>query len=695
MLHSGSGASTGADVYKTAVIDTIVAEVQNVPGDDRCVLLLGYEDKMQEMFQHVNQGLARRFQLKEAFKFEDFTDAQLEEILRKKLVDQDLGATEPAIITAISALSRSRNGLNFGNGGDVENLISKAKLSFQARQSKLPAEDRSIDFVFEPEDFDPDFDRAASADTNLDELFKDVIGCDAIIKKLRGYLNFAKGMRANGKDPRGQIPMSFIFKGPSGTGKTTTCRKFGQFFFDLGFLSEVEVVECTATDLIGSYVGHTGPKTIAVMERALGKVLLIDEAYRLAEGHFANEAITEIIDSMTKPKFMGKICIVLAGYDSDMDRLLQVNQGLSSRFPDEIQFRSLTPAECYKILGMKLAKNNISLPVFTLGDSILFEVEISIRKMSELPGWGNARDIETLAKRMVQIVYQTNTSGKDLVINPQDLLKCTKEMLSERQAKTKVAFQTPAASSQPMAPDSMTQDPPSFNVGTSTATQTAKDTVMSDTDDTPGNSSDEDDNKDDPQPLRDIGVSDKTWTQLQKDTQTMSNTDTLHQNLTDRFQTLRRETEAAQKSEQDALAKEQAADKLISEQRLREQLELEAIQAAIQQAKDEEARRLAEIAEKEKRELMARQQAKWEEEMRLRELERLRAAREREARENERRRVEEQMEIIRENRRKDEVAQKKLREMGVCVAGFKWIKQTGGYRCAGGIHFVSDGQLGV
>ena len=216
MLHSGSGASTGADVYKTAVIDTIVAEVQNVPGDDRCVLLLGYEDKMQEMFQHVNPGLARRFQLKEAFKFEDFTDSQLEEILRKKLVDQDLGATEPAITTAIEVLSRARNGLNFGNGGDIENLISKAKMSFQARQSKLPAEDRSIDFVFDPEDFDPDYDRAASADTNLDELFKGVIGCEAIIKKLRGYLNFAKGMRANGQDPRGQIPMNFVFKGPSG-----------------------------------------------------------------------------------------------------------------------------------------------------------------------------------------------------------------------------------------------------------------------------------------------------------------------------------------------------------------------------------------------------------------------------------------------------------------------------------------------
>jgi hypothetical protein len=51
MLYASSGAPSGtADPYKTAVIDTIVAEVQSVPGDDRCVLLLGYEDQMEEMF---------------------------------------------------------------------------------------------------------------------------------------------------------------------------------------------------------------------------------------------------------------------------------------------------------------------------------------------------------------------------------------------------------------------------------------------------------------------------------------------------------------------------------------------------------------------------------------------------------------------------------------------------------------------
>jgi hypothetical protein len=213
---SGSGTGSGTDVFKTAVIDTIVAEVQNVPGDDRCVLLLGYEAQMDTMFQNVNPGLERRFQKKDAFHFEDFNDTELQQILEFKLKRQDLSATPQAVSTAIDVLGRLRNGLNFGNGGEVENLLSKAKTNYLGRQAKLHVSQRSIDFVFEPEDFDLDCNRSSGAETNLQALFAGVIGCDSIINKLDGFLKVAKGMRAQGLDPRGQIPMNFIFKGPPG-----------------------------------------------------------------------------------------------------------------------------------------------------------------------------------------------------------------------------------------------------------------------------------------------------------------------------------------------------------------------------------------------------------------------------------------------------------------------------------------------
>jgi hypothetical protein len=92
MLGQASGPN--GDPFKAAVIDTIVAEVQSTAGEDRCVLLLGYKDQMEEMFRDVNPGLARRFPLESAFVFEDFNDAEIRQIFEFKLKDIGFDATD-------------------------------------------------------------------------------------------------------------------------------------------------------------------------------------------------------------------------------------------------------------------------------------------------------------------------------------------------------------------------------------------------------------------------------------------------------------------------------------------------------------------------------------------------------------------------------------------------------------------------
>jgi len=92
MLASGAN----GDPYKAAVIDTIVAEVQSTAGEDRCVLLLGYQDQMEEMFRDVNPGLARRFPLESAFVFEDFNDTEIRQIFDYKLNNVGFDATDQA-----------------------------------------------------------------------------------------------------------------------------------------------------------------------------------------------------------------------------------------------------------------------------------------------------------------------------------------------------------------------------------------------------------------------------------------------------------------------------------------------------------------------------------------------------------------------------------------------------------------------
>jgi SpoVK/Ycf46/Vps4 family AAA+-type ATPase len=95
MLAKASGPN-GGDPFKAAVIDTIVAEVQSTAGEDRCVLLLGYKDQMEDMFRDVNPGLARRFPLESAFVFEDFNDAEIRQIFDFKLKGVGFDATDQA-----------------------------------------------------------------------------------------------------------------------------------------------------------------------------------------------------------------------------------------------------------------------------------------------------------------------------------------------------------------------------------------------------------------------------------------------------------------------------------------------------------------------------------------------------------------------------------------------------------------------
>ncbi|KAK2464129.1 hypothetical protein APHAL10511_003877, partial [Amanita phalloides] len=382
MLYSGSkSGGNQSDTFKTAVIDTIVAEVQSTASDDRCVLLLGYEDQMKDMFQNVNPGLSRRFDIERAFRFENFNDAELLQILELKMKQQGLEATNAAKKVATDLLSRARNRPNFGNGGEVDNVLARAKGRSQQRLGPV------ADIVLQPQDFDPDHDRSARASTNLENLFADVIGCEEVIQKLRDYQSIARTMTARGMDARNKIPMNFIFKGPPGTGKTTTARKMGQVFYDMGLLSAAEVVECSASDLIGEYVGHTGPKTKKKFEEALGKVLFIDEAYRLAEGRFAQESMDEIVAILTDQKFMGKMMVILAGYDQDMNRLMNVNTGLSSRFPETINFHNIPVDRCMQLLEKELAKDKIKFPALQdTASPTYIDLGQMIAALSELDG---------------------------------------------------------------------------------------------------------------------------------------------------------------------------------------------------------------------------------------------------------------------------------------------------------------------
>jgi hypothetical protein len=156
-----------------------------------------------------------------------------------KLKALGLEATGPARKTVLEMLDRARNRPLFGNGGEVDFILNAAKGRHQLRVTKTKCKHG----LLTPEDFDPEFDRAQRPETNVDLLFQDTVGCEETIQLLKGYQQSAKKYKELGLDPREVIPFNFLFRGPPGTGKTTTAKKFGKVFYDMGLLAAAEVLE--------------------------------------------------------------------------------------------------------------------------------------------------------------------------------------------------------------------------------------------------------------------------------------------------------------------------------------------------------------------------------------------------------------------------------------------------------------------
>jgi hypothetical protein len=218
------------DPYRKAVMDTLVAEIQSTPGEDRCVLLLGYKDEMERMFQDGNSGLARRFPIASAFVFEDFDNSELQLILDLKLKNQGFRATDQGKRAAMDVLDRARNQPHFGNAGEVDILLDRARMSHQMRLSSGKAKHNDL---LEAIDFDKDFDRGERMSTNVQKLFEGVIGCEEIVQKLEGYQKIAANMKALGDDPKEGISFNFLFRGPP-----------GKSYMTLGPLCHSITIEC-------------------------------------------------------------------------------------------------------------------------------------------------------------------------------------------------------------------------------------------------------------------------------------------------------------------------------------------------------------------------------------------------------------------------------------------------------------------
>ena len=251
----------------------------------------------------------------------------------------------------------------------------------------------------------------------------ELIGLEGIKKEVNNLINIVTIYNLRRQNGLKTVDMSLhmVFSGNPGTGKTMIARLMSRIYKSLGMLKKGHLVEVDRSGLVAGYVGQTATKTSAAIEKALGGVLFIDEAYALnnkSENDFGQEAIDTLLKAMEDHR--DDLVVIVAGYDGLMDQFIHSNPGLESRFNRYLHFDDYTTDEMLDILDLQLRKGQ-----YQLSDDAREAVKdyITAANTSSI-AFGNARGVRNFFEHL--LVAQANRLSEDPNITKDDLMTITR-----------------------------------------------------------------------------------------------------------------------------------------------------------------------------------------------------------------------------------------------------------------------------
>ncbi|WP_344865916.1 AAA family ATPase [Amycolatopsis ultiminotia] len=355
------------DDYGREAVTELLVQMEN-HRDDLVVFVAGYPQETDE-FLASNPGLRSRFSGR--IEFPDYSNEELAAIFALMAKSQGYRLDDGLAAALPEAIRRIPRGRGFANGRSARGLLESVigvQSGRLAAAPDTPADELSVLVAADlPSESGVAVTDAAGPRRGLDELMAELdgmIGLDEVKEQVRALVAETRldARRRKAGLPVGARSRHLVFTGNPGTAKTTVARLMGQLYRELGVLPSGHLIEVARPDLVAEYIGQTAPKTRGVCERAIGGLLFIDEAYTLVQdsaNDFGSEAVAELLVQMENHR--EDLIVIAAGYPAEMDRFLDANAGLRSRFGATVHFADYDDTQLAAIFTAMAGKQGYRL----------------------------------------------------------------------------------------------------------------------------------------------------------------------------------------------------------------------------------------------------------------------------------------------------------------------------------------------